>query len=854
MTRKNQRKASHRAGKKTSSKLVSGDVDSRLGHVSNRQLDQLTRVLFRDPALNRRKWVKEQGVLMKRLDGRFLRPKGLTSRLAMRMAKHGVPFTLAQADLCRLHNPLDPRLIRKLSTMVDEEFAEWPRKLRRREVRLKDESPLGHWLDRMDEAKEMWLCGELSDKHEGAWPRMGRWHRGRGCEACLLAAVGRNFEAVRDLTVSVTTRQRYMAARWPGYQTPPLLRVLKSWRKLYPEETRQALTRDCERLAGDIMQLLRELRAEREARKEEKRSLWVLLGAAGLRDHSCESLPNGRFRFHPRRARQGVLRDGAGSNSQPQAQDDMGEQPQGEAFCPPNGPMATNAGREATCQNPSQVGEQHGTPGKSSQPGQPGVKATAAQKAAATNTQSHQHGVDAAGKGAEPSMNGQGYGHEANCRGRAVDATPRPTAPRPSLFSRLRNTARGREDKHHHAATGVFTGNRADGAQSMSTRKNTASRPREYVARQTQTRPAQDTKQQRAAAEVKRTSPRATDKSHEHGEPLTKQRLARDMPSRRGARRPGHPSASSPGSASKHAAGGPLFEPARPLDDRQGFRFRTAEMFMGTPQPRPARVQTQDFIRRRDDGGTKTKPPLSQSRRRRRRKHRCRMLRLNILRHNGGGYHADGSRYGSTAAAEMKPRREEHVTRHQTRGHAPDTPYDGVGRHGAEGSGYVNEAAAVPGVGDAGNGMAWFNPLRMFVAGDGGGGGGPSTTNPPLSPNVPAMQRRPTEYGSTKEYGTGGGGHVGCDENEALRGGTERSWAAGVEDDDDDDDDDDASVRTGRPRQGSTRDGGGGGGGGANDDGGLRVRAGEREDGPARGRPPWPFGEHIVDRTGGRGW
>ena len=68
------------------SKFVIADVDSRLGDVSDRRLDQLTRVLFHDDTLQSRKWAADQELLVKRLGGRLLRPRGLIPRLAIRMA------------------------------------------------------------------------------------------------------------------------------------------------------------------------------------------------------------------------------------------------------------------------------------------------------------------------------------------------------------------------------------------------------------------------------------------------------------------------------------------------------------------------------------------------------------------------------------------------------------------------------------------------------------------------------------------------------------------------------------------------------------------------------------------------
>lgn len=749
------------------SKFVIADVDSRLGDVSDRRLDQLTRVLFHDDTPQSRQWAADQEFLVKRLGGRLLRPRGLIPRLAIRMARHHVPFTPARASLCRVHRPLDPRLVRKLMAMVEEECTARVDGLRRHRAHLECEPLVDRWLGRMDAMTRLWLDGctldELLDRDFS--PRMGRRSENGRCEACMLAVVGGSAQMILDLTASVTARRWYMADRRPDRPAPPLLRVLVSWKRLYPAETQWVVEEESERLAERIYQLRKGLGADKEERRV-ARSKGTLLRAAGLGRRIQEPVGDGVVAYHPRRAGPRVSRHAAGRGDRSNRREDLRDTPEGE-YRHAGEPTSRNAKTrgEASCKTSSKTGAPrgHGEEAHRSEARMPTATAATTQ-GPAKKKQSCPDNGDAAVEREEEYMDGQDEDHEACRDERAGNATQLHGPSR----SRPKDNMAGRAEEHQgrkSTAKAAGVGTYASVAKDASTPKKT----------RTSGQGAQETNvpQQRRGAqeEVCHTSQGRAGKTSQRDQRPTEQ-----YPNTGSRRAFGFARLFGPrqvDDAPKPAAGSG-FETANTYGQRHGAN--PAGSFRGAQQQQPRVVleQARDTAERHGNG------MMRPSRRQRRRKRKNRGLRF----YDTVAEVDDYSRYPGTARMDPLEREEEeegavsagaHGANYQDRGCVSDSRYGGTGgEYGVDMRNYEDRDTETYQHGNVTYDTPVFDPHWTSVRRGGGGGG--AYVHPMVeSEPPPDPERYYTTRNGREEDGTGGFADSD-DEAWSVTGTTTDSW------------------------------------------------------------------------------
>lgn len=751
------------------SKFVIADVDSRLGDVSDRRLDQLTRVLFHDDTPQSRQWAADQEFLVKRLGGRLLRPRGLIPRLAIRMARHHVPFTPARASLCRVHRPLDPRLVRKLMAMVEEECTARVDGLRRHRAHLECEPLVDRWLGRMDAMTGLWLDGctldELLDRDFS--PRMGRRSENGRCEACMLAVVGGSAQMILDLTASVTARRWYMADRRPDRPAPPLLRVLESWRRLYPAETQQVVEEESERLAERIYQLRKGLGAEKEERRV-ARSKGTLLRAAGLGRRMQEPVGDGVVAYHPRRAGPRVSRHAAGSGHRSNRREDLRDTPEGE-YRPAGEPTSRNAKTrgEASCKTSSKTGAPRGHGEEARRREARMTTATAATtQTTSKKKQSCPHNGDAAVEREEEYMDdGQEGVHEAYRDERDVNARqmhePSRSRPKDNMTGRAEEQE-GRKSTAKAAGVGTY----ASVAKDASTPKKT--RTSGQGAQQT------NVPQQRRGAKE--------EVGHMPQGPAAKasmrdQRSATQYPNTGSRRAFGFARLFGPrqvDDAPKPAAGSG-FETANTYGQRHGAD--PAGSFKGPQQQQPlvGLEQARNTIERHGNGMMR---PSRRQRRRKRTKNRGLRFSDTVAEVD------DYSRYPGTARMDPLEREEEeegavsagaHGANYQDRGCVSDSRYGGTGgEYGVDMRNYEDRDTETYQHGNVTYDTPVFGPHWTSVRRGGGGGG--AYVHPMVeSEPPPDPERYYTTRNGREEDGTGGFADSD-DEAWSVTGTTTDSW------------------------------------------------------------------------------
>ncbi|PHH70325.1 hypothetical protein CDD82_7205 [Ophiocordyceps australis] len=261
---------------------VVGDVQGGLTKLSDQDMRQLTRLLFIDEKQGDGEWVDSQKQQMKQLPACLRRPRGLISRLAIRMGQHGAPFWPEAARLCMMHKKLDARVIRRLMTLVANEcvmHANRLRGLRRRNHGM--EAAVRCWLERVDSLTSLWMDRGLFEQVFGREPETGMRPRGPTaerdrCEACMLAVFGTDTQALVDTRASLVARYATQRRRKHNRQ-PRLLRVVEAWIDNFDAVLAGMIRVQSESLAPSIARLRTEWRQDRERR----RVLYPRSGQAG---------------------------------------------------------------------------------------------------------------------------------------------------------------------------------------------------------------------------------------------------------------------------------------------------------------------------------------------------------------------------------------------------------------------------------------------------------------------------------------------------------------------------------------------------------------------------------------------
>jgi hypothetical protein len=249
--------------------------DYPLGDISDRQLNQLTELLWMDQGINvvmpDQKWLQSQFDGVAKLDKSNRRSKNLWKRLSsglenLSLAPRHVNDGRPTACLCDSHRDLDPKLIRRLMDLMTLECT--VRIHRYRDWRRRNTLPvaIAVWLDRIDAVTGLWMSRDAFKAafgYERVSPNQNKVLS--KCEACIMAAIGGRPHALSYLRASmIGRRDRHFDE---GRRGPRLLRVVESWIGHFKADVRRAIMTE----GHEIRQELDKLDAVIDSSKKKER-------------------------------------------------------------------------------------------------------------------------------------------------------------------------------------------------------------------------------------------------------------------------------------------------------------------------------------------------------------------------------------------------------------------------------------------------------------------------------------------------------------------------------------------------------------------------------------------------------
>ncbi|RGP81117.1 hypothetical protein FLONG3_764 [Fusarium longipes] len=250
--------------------------DYPLHDISDRQLDQLTGLLWMDQSINvvmpDQKWLQHQFHGVTKLDKSNRRSKNLWKRLSsglenLSLTPRHVNDGRPTACLCDSHRELNPRLIRRLMGLIMRECT--LRIHRYRDWRRRNTLPAAvhEWLDRIDAVTGLWMSRDAFDTTFGYQRVSPNQNKVLSkCEACVMAAIGGRPHVLAYLRAPMLGRRDRYADNGRR-KFPRLLRVVESWIGHFKADVRRAITAE----SLEIRQELDKLDAEINSWKEERR-------------------------------------------------------------------------------------------------------------------------------------------------------------------------------------------------------------------------------------------------------------------------------------------------------------------------------------------------------------------------------------------------------------------------------------------------------------------------------------------------------------------------------------------------------------------------------------------------------
>ncbi|KAF5237965.1 hypothetical protein FANTH_10514 [Fusarium anthophilum] len=255
------------------------DPDEGIGYVplpdiSNRQLNQLTDLLWMDPGVNiavpDKEWLLDQQARVAQLDKPNRRSTKLLARLSVkleslsyRLGADGSPT----ACLCAAHHGLDPKLIRRLMLLIIAECTERIQVLRTWRQRIAYPNAVIAWLDRIDAVTGLWI-GRKAFNATFGYERVSPTNLvvKSKCEACIMSVIGGRPQVLSDLRATLTTRRDRHIEQ--GGRDPRLLRLIESWISHQHVDSRRAIYTGSVEISKELTNLINTINCLREERPE----------------------------------------------------------------------------------------------------------------------------------------------------------------------------------------------------------------------------------------------------------------------------------------------------------------------------------------------------------------------------------------------------------------------------------------------------------------------------------------------------------------------------------------------------------------------------------------------------------
>lgn len=185
---------------------------------TDQDIDWFSQLLFIEEVRPMSKeWFEEQEEFLKKFPAKFLRPKNPIERTLSNLASYQ-EYSPANAQLCKTHKVLNARLIRAFFIQVMKECTIMVDYIVSRRDLPED---VAAWIKRLHGLNGLWIEPTLQERMFSSEPR----HEfvDGGCEACILARIGGNEQAIYDLECSAFTRKR------KNREEPRILKLIDGW-------------------------------------------------------------------------------------------------------------------------------------------------------------------------------------------------------------------------------------------------------------------------------------------------------------------------------------------------------------------------------------------------------------------------------------------------------------------------------------------------------------------------------------------------------------------------------------------------------------------------------------------------
>jgi hypothetical protein len=221
--------------------------------LSPKKIEKLTQILSRSPNLGLcPSWLQDQATHVSKLPSALRKPFSILPSLSLSLR-----FGKQKACLCESHKALNPYLIRDIFLQLS---AECTTHLARLVSNLDLSYNLAVFLKRLQRINSLWMSPDLFRVMCDASPYDSRFERVEGgCEACILATVGGNFQILSDLRATMIGRKKKRTA------SPGLLKLVEAW--IHWTGRDDEILKESDDLGREILACRSKMQKERRAKK-----------------------------------------------------------------------------------------------------------------------------------------------------------------------------------------------------------------------------------------------------------------------------------------------------------------------------------------------------------------------------------------------------------------------------------------------------------------------------------------------------------------------------------------------------------------------------------------------------------
>jgi hypothetical protein len=221
--------------------------------LSPKETEKLTQVLSCSPNLGTcPSWLHDQATHVSKLPSALRKPFSILPSLSLSLR-----FGKQKACLCASHKALNPYLIRAIFLQLSAECTTHLARL----VSNPDLSyNLAVFLKRLQRINSLWMSSDLFRVMCNASLYDSRFERVEGgCEACILATIGGDFQILLDLRATMMGRKKKRTA------APGLLKLVEAW--IHWTGRDDEILKGSDELGSEILACRSKMQKERRAKK-----------------------------------------------------------------------------------------------------------------------------------------------------------------------------------------------------------------------------------------------------------------------------------------------------------------------------------------------------------------------------------------------------------------------------------------------------------------------------------------------------------------------------------------------------------------------------------------------------------